>query len=321
MASNRQLLGTLNSLARINRASAQGFNVAANNVKNRGLKVILKTYAQGRANQAEDLEAALVEQGGRPTKPLLSLSRSGGALHRGWINIKSAMTVGQEKTERVVLDESLRGEEVMLRRYSKAMQQEWPAEIQEMLAAQEKEVQRITKRVAHLAGREQSQLVVRLFDSAEDADRGAAVLREAGLPESAIEQVNLDNVGAQYRGSDDHLKGESAAAGALIGGAVLTVAALLAVGGTILFTGQMLNSMVGVSFWALFLGSVLFGLFIGGLFGLLIGVGIAQDDEHRYAVSLVRGSVMLLVDTPAGQVTEVSSIMKEINARRFAVAG
>jgi hypothetical protein len=59
------------------------------------------------------------------------------------------------------------------------------------------------------------------------------------------------------------------------------------------------------------------GLLFGALFGAIIGVGVSQEDEFRYASSLQRGNLLLLVDAETARAEEATKIMKGVNARRW----
>jgi uncharacterized protein (TIGR02284 family) len=314
----RQAVSTLNRLIRLCIASEKGFNIAAENVKNRGLQVMFKAYAQERAQFADKLRK-LVRERGEET------AQSGGwlaAAHRGWINIKAAMTIGQPATEKVVLGEVVRGERVALRRYEDALRQPLSAAIQDVLEEQRARVAEVSERAQELQGRGGTRLVVRLFDSESDATTAEAQLVSAGFDPERMERVPLSQVLNLYQGQ--HVMdttAESGLAGALVGtvlgvllGVVAGFSGMVAPGGSLFSMG------VGETFlWTMLVGAIA-GLFFGALIGAIIGLGVSQEDEYRYANSVRHGSLLLLLRVDVLRAAEATDIMKRVNAGRWRLA-
>ena len=71
----------------------EGFKQAAESVRNPALKALFSDYSQQRSRFAAALQSEARRQG--ETEPENSSSATG-ALHRGWINLKSAITGGDE---------------------------------------------------------------------------------------------------------------------------------------------------------------------------------------------------------------------------------
>lgn len=314
----RQVVSTLNRLIRLCIASEKGFNVSAENVKNRGLQVMFKTYAQERAQFARTLRELVVEREDEAPE-------GGGLLaaaHRGWINIKAAMTIGQPATENVVLGEAVRGERVAVRRYEEALQQPLPENIKTVLEEQYRRVGEVSERVQDLQGRQGRRLVVRLFDSDGDADLAEEQLQTASFEVTQIERVPLDQVLTLYEGehvADTTL--ETSLAGALVGAGVGVILGLVAGISTMVVPGSALFALsVAATFmWTILLGAVA-GLFFGALIGAIIGLGVSQEDEYRYANSVRHGSVLLLLRVDQARANEAAEIMKRVNARRWRLA-
>lgn len=320
MAGNRsETAQVLNRLLRIANASERGFNVVSENVKNRGLSAIFKGYAQQRGQFARQLGAMVRELGGRPAEGSGLLA----ALHRGWINIKAAMTIGQPNTERVVLDEVSRGEQAARDAYERALQQALPQELREVVEQQKREIEAVGERIQELQGKDGQRLVVRLFDSAADAQLAEAELAQAGFPADQISRVPLAEAVMVYEGqADDRTAIESAAAGGALGslaglliGLIAAISALFAPLGPLADMGPLLSTLTTV------LVGLLAGFLIGALFGAIIGVGVSQEDEFRYASSLVLGNLLLLVKADEARAEEATRIMKGVNARRWRATG
>jgi uncharacterized protein (TIGR02284 family) len=317
-ATNSEVATALNRLVRICNASERGFNLAAENVKNRGLLVIFRGYAQERGQYGEQLGELVREHGGRPAEGSGALA----ALHRGWITIKAAMTIGQLQTEKVVLDEVSRGERAAREAYRSALGQSLPEPIRNVIEEQYAGVEAIGDRVEKLRGEEGERLVVRLFNSVTDADLAEDELAEAGFSRERMNRVPLSEEVMIYRGqSEDRTTLESAAAGAALGsglgvliGLVAGLSALVAPVGPLADMTPLQSMAVTVA-----LGFAV-GLFFGALFGTVIGVGIVQEDEFRYADSLKQGSLLLFVRADEAQADEAATIMKRVNARRWGAA-
>ena len=91
-ANNERVASQLNGLRRLCVAGEKGFEVVAANVSNRGLKVLLKSYAQQRASFVVALQDEIESLGGS-----WSERRSArGVIHRGRINIFAALTIGTQ---------------------------------------------------------------------------------------------------------------------------------------------------------------------------------------------------------------------------------
>lgn len=314
----RQVVPTLNRLVRLCIASEKGFNVAAENIKNRGLQVMFKTYAQERAQFARTLRGIVVELGGEAAEGGGPLA----AAHRGWINIKAAMTIGQPATENVVLGEAVRGESVAVRRYEEALQKPLPAEIKAVLDEQYARVVEVSERVQELQGRQGARLVVRLFDSDNDAALAEEQLEAAAFEADQMERVPLDQVLSLYEGEQvTDTTVETSLAGALVGAGVGILLGLIAgVSAMVVPGGSMFALSVGETFlWTILLGAVA-GLFFGALIGAIIGLGVSQEDKYRYANSVRHGSLLLLVRVDTARANEAAEIMKRVNARRWRLA-
>jgi uncharacterized protein (TIGR02284 family) len=62
-----------------------------------------------------------------------------GAMHRGWVSVKSALTTYDDKA---VLEEAERGEDNAKARYAKALQKNLPADVRQVVERQMQGVQR-----------------------------------------------------------------------------------------------------------------------------------------------------------------------------------
>lgn len=306
-----------NRLLRINNASEKGFNLAAVNVKNRGLKLILKSFAQERAEYTMELSQLVASTGGKTVEGSGWLAR----LHRGWINIKAAMTIGQVQTESVVLAEVSRGERAARQAYQRALEQPLPSEVQSVVQRQYEGLRAAEQQIRQLRGRDGQRMVVRLFDSEEDAQSATAALADAGYPDSRIERQRMEELVVAYDAQGEgNTTSESTLAGAVVGAGLGVVLGLVAILSAWMAPGGALADISALQTGAtILLGALVAGLAIGGLIGVIIGVGVAQEDEYRYSDSLARGALLLMVKTSETDAARAGEIMKAVNARRRSV--
>src|SRR5690606_13991444 len=92
---NNDALKAINSLVETCRDGEKGFKTAAESVDNPQLKTELTRFAQQRAGFRSELESCMKQIGGAPEETTSVggvAMEAAGAVHRGWINIKSAIT-------------------------------------------------------------------------------------------------------------------------------------------------------------------------------------------------------------------------------------
>jgi uncharacterized protein (TIGR02284 family) len=123
------VIDTLNDLIETCKDGENGFRECADNVKSESLKTLFNTYARHCAQSAAELQSEVRRLGGDPERTG-SVSAS---LHRGWIDIKSALT---GKDDDAVIAECERGEDVAIQNYQKALQETLPAEIRGLIERQ-----------------------------------------------------------------------------------------------------------------------------------------------------------------------------------------
>ncbi|MDQ3178974.1 MAG: PA2169 family four-helix-bundle protein [Acidobacteriota bacterium] len=126
---NDDVISTLNNLIETCKDGQDGFKTAAEGVERSDLKSTFYELGQQRAKFAGELQALVKELGGDP-ETTGSISAS---LHRGWINIKSAVT---GKDEAAILNEAERGEDIAKKAYSDAQAQTLPANVNMIVQAQ-----------------------------------------------------------------------------------------------------------------------------------------------------------------------------------------
>lgn len=312
---DRRAAEQLNQLIRLNEDSKEGFRIAAESVKNRGLKALLKAYARQRAEFARELQAEVKQLNGQPRQRGTVL----GGLHRGWIVIKAALTIGPENTENVVLAEAERGEKYALARYEAALKQSLPPAIRATVERQAQAVKAVAGQIAEMKGNSDGRLVVRLFEGDADVRRAAQALHDAGYPRESISTLVFNHAISVYENDrEGNTLVETTGAGGLSGalaGALLGFAAGLA---TLLipdvgmaFATTMAGTLAIVTFVGLAIGAL-----FGALFGALIGLGTVEQDTYLYQNSLRPGQILMLVRTDSKRATEAALIMQRVNLAR-----
>ncbi|QKG56526.1 PA2169 family four-helix-bundle protein [Hymenobacter sp. BRD128] len=114
---NETIARALTDILNLNRTSVKGYQEAAEEVKNADTKAKLSQFSQQRAGFVSDLEGYAKQYGidAHDTNTVESLATdAAAAVHRGWINIKSAIT-GQ--SDSAVLEAAETGEASALKAY------------------------------------------------------------------------------------------------------------------------------------------------------------------------------------------------------------
>ena len=123
------VISVLNDLIETSKDGVNGFRTAAESVKSAEVKAVLLSRAQLIERAAGELQAEVRRLGGDPEKRG-SVTAS---LHRGWINLKSAVT---GKDDDAIIAECERGEEVAVRSYEDALEKDLPADVRAIVERQ-----------------------------------------------------------------------------------------------------------------------------------------------------------------------------------------
>jgi uncharacterized protein (TIGR02284 family) len=176
--SNDKVIETLNLLIRTSRDGEAGFRACAEQLQSRRLRELLLSRAADCARAVDDLKPIVQRLGGTPMEG----TSAPGDVHRAWLVGKAALTGSDDLA---VMNECERGEDIALADYRKALDEDLPADIRQVVESQMRGAQHNHDQVKAL----------------RDA------LARGESPEGAMDYGTAGNTG------DDGRRGEQAASG------------------------------------------------------------------------------------------------------------
>lgn len=138
------MISTVNSLIETLKDGQEGFRQASEAVKDSQLKSLFSEYSLQRSKFAGELQSEARSLGESDPE---TTSSTAGALHRAWINLKSAIT---NQDDHAILAECERGEDSAVSEYKKAMEEELPSTLREIISRQYTDVKAAHDRVKAL---------------------------------------------------------------------------------------------------------------------------------------------------------------------------
>jgi uncharacterized protein (TIGR02284 family) len=130
---DRKIISTLNELIETSKDGEKGFALAAKDSKDPALTVLFSEGEQSCRAAAAELQDEVRQLGG-VAEDDGSLK---GAVHRGWISLKSAAT---SRDSAAILEECERGEDYAKGKYAEAMKLELPDGVRSLVEMQYKGV-------------------------------------------------------------------------------------------------------------------------------------------------------------------------------------
>ena len=146
-----EIRSTLNDVIEICKDSEEGFRSAAEKLKDPQIHTLFLKYSLQRTQFAGELQSEVTRIGGEPAKS----GSTAGAMHRGWIGLKSALT---GDSDHAVLEEAERGEDAAVKAYRDALGKNLPSDLQSIVSRQYHEVQQTHNAVREL--RDTNRIVV-----------------------------------------------------------------------------------------------------------------------------------------------------------------
>ena len=145
----KNYVSSLNNLIETCKDSQQGFRDAAGGVQSTNLSSLLGEYARQREQFATELQTHVQRLGGEAE----TSGSATGSLHRGWINLKSALT---GKDDHAILAECERGEDSAIKNYQQELSGDLPHDLRRVVQDQYEQIQQSHIRIRAL--RDQSEV-------------------------------------------------------------------------------------------------------------------------------------------------------------------
>ena len=145
MTQQKEIISTINDLIETLKDGQEGFRQASEAVKDTQLKTLFSEYSLQRSKFAGELQNEAISLGEHNPE---NTSSTAGAMHRAWINLKAAITSGDDHS---VLAECERGEDSAVAGYKKAMEdEELSAPVRETISRQFTQVKNAHDRIKAL---------------------------------------------------------------------------------------------------------------------------------------------------------------------------
>lgn len=133
-------VSALNELIETCKDSEEGFRTAADGLQDPQTESLFQQYSRQRAEMARELQAEVGRLGGEPERT----GTLSGSLHRGWMNIKSAIA---GRDDQLIIAEAERGEDVAKKAYETALQQTLDPRSRALVEQQSAQVRTVHDRV------------------------------------------------------------------------------------------------------------------------------------------------------------------------------
>ena len=143
MASNEEVIATLNNLIATCRDGQEGFQSAAEGVERGELKALFHGYSQQRARFVGELQDEVRRLGGDAENQ----GSVTATIHRGWMGIRAAVT---GEGDDAIISECERGEDSAVANYRAALEADLPANVRALVERQFGEVKEAHDRIRSL---------------------------------------------------------------------------------------------------------------------------------------------------------------------------
>ena len=126
---NTRIIGVVNELLETSKDGEKGFNRSAEQVSDPQLKSLFREQGRHCGEAARELAEQLRMLGGKVEEG----GSVSGALHRGWVDVKAALT-GHDTS--AILAETERGEDYAKKVYKEALDEDLPADLRQVIQRQ-----------------------------------------------------------------------------------------------------------------------------------------------------------------------------------------
>lgn len=301
---------TLDDLSQACLNSQQAYAYAAQHTRNRGLKLLLKSYAQERARFRDQLR----EVGG-PASTEITPSESSGAWGRGLANVRAWFIVRRQSRQRLLLHKAQEAEEAAVEAYTRALREGLPGPVENIVRSQLRSLQNAQKWLEGLAAhRTGDAVLVRLYEQPAQVKQVVTALEGKGVTQDQIyvadvQQLRPDADDAPER---ERSRWETMLVAALIGAVIGAVIVLPFAVALRLYLPQV-NGIIATTPNGVLLEYVVGGLIVGAIFGLyfsiFIGQDIVEDDAHFTAQSLDKGTLLVAVPATSANRAEIERVL------------
>jgi uncharacterized protein (TIGR02284 family) len=125
----KSVISTLNDLIEVSKDGEKGFALAAKDAKDPALQNIFREGEQSCREAARELQEQVRALGGNPDDS----GSVSGAVHRGWVSLKTAAT---SRDDKAILEEVERGEDVAKATYAAALKANLPDGVRQLVERQ-----------------------------------------------------------------------------------------------------------------------------------------------------------------------------------------
>ena len=290
--------------------SQQAYAYAAQHTRNRGLKLLLKSYAQERARFRQELAAL-----GEPASGEIAASEAGGALGRGLANVRAWFTVRRQSRQRLLLHKAQEAEGQAVAAYTRALDGQLPGPVENVVRSQLRSVQNAQTWLEGLAARRTGDAVlVRLYEQPAQVEQVVAALEGKGVAQDQIYVADVQQLGpdADDAPERERSRWETMLMAALIGAVIGAVIVLPFAIALRMYLPQV-NGIIATTPTGVLLEYVVGGLIVGAIFGLyfsiFIGQDIVEDDAYFTAQSLDKGTLLVAVPATAANRAEIERVL------------
>lgn len=140
------IVNVLNNLIETSKNGEKGFEAAAEDTKNPELQILFQSRARDCAAGAAELQNLVSQLGEKPEDS----GTVAGAIHRGWTHLKTAVA---GRSDKAILEECERGEDVAKAHYSDALKEDLPPNIRAVVERQYQGVIRIHDQIRDIRNR------------------------------------------------------------------------------------------------------------------------------------------------------------------------
>ena len=140
---NDKVISVLNTLIETCKDGEYGFSTAAEGLSDTQTRTLFSQFSHQRAEMARALQAEVRRLGGDPEKK----GSVSGSAHRGWINIKSAVT---GKNDSAIIAEAERGEDSAKKAFEDALKEPVPMPTRALITELSAKVHTVHDRVRSL---------------------------------------------------------------------------------------------------------------------------------------------------------------------------